>query len=271
MYLPNIYKTSPLWLTIDIEELEDANFGITPKKRLHIDYEALIKKWDRLCKKHQLLSTAFVLGKFAKKYPHLIQYLANAGHEIACHGLRHKLIYTMPFDTWYEETKEAKKILEDITGSKIEGFRAPSWSMPFQKRYYEALAELGFAYSSSYFPFKTYMYGNSIDRKFPFMITTTSGTFIEIPIPKHIIPFSGGFYMRTLPFFLIRYLFHNLMKRGVKPIIYTHPYELLPNLFGRFRKDVQFNLPYILTFIALEDSYKRFDTIVQLFGRKENV
>ena len=268
MYLPNIYKNSPLWLTIDIEEIEDANFNITPKRALHLDYESILKRWDELCQKHHLLSTAFVLAKFAKKHPHIIQFLSQAGHEIACHGLRHELIYNIPFDTWYKETKEAKKILEDIVGKDIKGFRAPSWSMPFQKHYYEALADLGFAYSSSYFPFKTYMYGNKIDRKLPFVIYTSSGTITEIPIAKNIIPFSGGFYLRTLPLFLIRYLLKNLMKQAVKPIIYIHPYELLPNLFGRFKKDVECNRAYIFTFFALGDSYKKIDTIVQAARRK---
>ncbi len=203
-------------------------------------------------------------------FPAIIKELSNAGHEIACHGLRHELIYNLPFDTWVEETKEAKKILEDLIGKEVAGYRAPSWSMPFKKRYYEALVDLGFLYSSSYFPFKTYMYGNSIDRKLPFTISTAKGSITEIPIVKNVIPFSGGFYMRVLPFFLILYLFGNLIKKGYKPIIYTHPYELLPNLFASFRKSVQMDLSYFLTFFTIEDSYKRFDTILQRFGRDQH-
>ena len=263
MYLPKIYKNSNIWLTIDIEELEDANFNIQPKQKLSINYTNLLKQWDSLCKKYQQYSTAFTLGTFAKKYPTLIKKLAQNGHEIACHGLTHELVYTLSFDKWYHQTQEAKKILEDIIGTQVVGYRAPSWSMPFKKEYYEALVDLGFSYSSSYFPFRTYMYGNKIDKKFPFTIVTTNGNITEIPIVKDFIPFSGGFYLRILPSFLIHHLFENLIKKGFKPIIYIHPYELIPNLFRRFLKEVEFNLSYILTFITLEDTITKLDTILQ--------
>ena len=270
MYLPNSYKSSPIWLTIDVEEVEDANFGITPKKKLDIDYPSIMEKWMRLCDRHHIKSTAFVLGSFAQKYPDTIKKLHDAGHEIACHGLRHELVYDLDYEVWYEETARAKAILEDITGSEVKGYRSPSWTLPFQKRYYEALADMGFAYSSSYFPFRTYMYGNAIDKKRPFIIFTDKGQITEIPVPKYIIPFSGGFYMRVLPFFVVKFLLKRLMAQGHKPIIYTHPYELLPDLFGRFLDRVRLDKAYILTFANIADSYKRFDTILQNFAKEQD-
>ncbi len=268
MYLPQNYKKSPLWLTIDVEELTDANFGITPKKELNIDYEGIIDRWIELCERHNIQSTAFILGSFAQKYPQIVRKLFAANHEIACHGLRHELVYKLSFTQWRQETAKAKAILEDITGKEVVGYRSPSWTLPFQKRYYEALAQMGFAYSSSYFPFKTYMYGNTIDKKRPFSITTSAGTITEIPIPKFIIPFSGGFYMRVLPFFIVKTFFKRLMAQGIKPIIYTHPYELLPNLFSRFFKNIKIDGAYILTFANIADSYHRFETILELIKDK---
>ncbi|WP_201337289.1 MULTISPECIES: DUF3473 domain-containing protein [unclassified Nitratiruptor] len=265
MYLPHNYTKYPIWLTIDVEEVEDANFGITPKHPLQINYAAIINEWIVFCQKHNISSTAFVLGSFAKKYPHIIKTLHKYGHEIACHGLRHELVYNLPFDEWKRETQDAKKILEDTIGQEVIGYRAPSWSMPFEKKYYEALVASGFRFTSTYFPFKTYMYGNSIDKKSPFVITTPGGTITEIPLLKNIIPFSGGFYMRVLPFFLIQRLFANLINQGHKPIIYTHPYELLPHLFTRFRKDVKLDVAYFLTFFAVENSLQRFDKILKQF------
>ncbi len=265
MNLPKNYLDSPLWLTIDVEKIEDANFGITPKKSLDIDYDAIIQRWIALCAKYHIKSTAFVLGSFAQEFPHTIRKLHEAGHEIACHGLRHELVYKIDFPTWKEETKRAKEILENIIQAPVVGYRSPSWTLPFEKRYYEALVKIGFRYSSSYFPFKTYMYGNSIDKKHPFVITTPTGEITEIPIPKYIIPFSGGFYMRVLPFFVIRMLFERLTNQGVKPIIYTHPYELLPNLFTRFAHEVKWDMAYFLTFFRIADSYARFDTILKKY------
>ena len=262
MYLPSSYKDFPLWLTIDVEELEDANFGITPKEPLSIDYESIIDRWIELCAKHDIRSTAFVLGSFAQKYPDAVRKLHANGHEIACHGLVHELVYKLPFDLWKEQTRQAKAILEDLTGAEVVGYRSPSWSLPFSKRYYSALAELGFRYSSSYFPFKTYMYGNAIDKKHPFVISTEAGAITEIPVPKLILPFSGGFYLRVLPLWLTKRLVKALTQKQIKPIIYTHPYELLPNLFWRFRKSVQPDRAYILSFFTTGDVYRRIDTII---------
>jgi len=271
MYLPHNYKKFPLWLTIDVERVEDANFGITPKKPLNLDYSQILKSWIELCKKHQVTSTAFVLGSFAKKYPQTIKELDSQGHEIASHGLRHELVYKLDFKEWVKETLESKKILEDLIGKEVKGYRSPSWTLPFEKRYYEALVEMGFSYSSSYFPFKTYMYGNKIDKKEPFVIYTPSGEITEIPIPKLFIPFSGGFYMRMLPFWIIKLLFSSLIHSGHKPIIYTHPYELIPNLFRRFLKDVRFDLTYLLTFGNIGDSLPRFDQLLESFVKDSDV
>ncbi len=267
MYLPDTYLQHPIWLTIDVERVEDANFGITPKKELSIDYPAILDKWDTLTLRYGFRSTAFVLGSFARRFPHVIKNLHQKGHEIASHGYDHQLVYQKPFDVWKKETALAKKILEEIIEAPVLGYRSPSWSLPFKKRYYEALVEIGFAYSSSYFPFKTYMYGNAIDKKNPFVITTPSGEITEIPIPKCFIPFSGGFYMRMLPLFVTKRLFSCVTNRKIKPIIYTHPYELLPNLLSRFLSQVRLDKAYILTFANTGESIKRFDSILQEYTK----
>ena len=270
MYLPKSYKEAKIWPTIDVEELEDANFGIRKKEALDIDYEKIIMEWIELCRRHHTSSCAFVLGNFAKKYPKAVKRLAQNGHEIACHGLNHELVYNIPFKRWVEETKEAKKILEDITGQKVEGYRSPSWSMPFEKRYYEALVYMGFKFSSSYFPFKTYMYGNEIDKKRPFKIFTQKGVITEIPVPKNVIPFSGGFYFRILPYAVTRYLFADLMKKGIKPIIYTHPYELMDHLFTRFANKIKMDTAFLLTFAGIGDTKKKFDKLMDEFLKEKS-
>ena len=263
MYLPSSYQNHPLWLTIDVEVLEDANFGITKKRELAIDYERIIDEWIELCDHHSIKSCAFILGSFARRFPNAVKKLADAGHDIASHGLRHELVYKLPFDVWKEETKTSKKILEDITGREVAGYRSPSWTLPFEKRYYEALAELGFRFSSSYFPFKTYLYGNEIDKKRPFKIFTDSGTVTEIPVPKRLIPFSGGFYLRMLPAPIAWLLMKSLMKSKVKPIIYTHPYELQEGLFLQFLRDVVFDKAYILTFANTGNTKKRIEYLLK--------
>ncbi len=263
MYLPYSYQQHALWLTIDVEVIEDANFGITKKQDLGIDYEQIIEEWIELCDRHSIKSCAFTLGSFAKKFPNAVKKLAEAGHDIASHGFRHELVYKLPFETWKEETAASKKILEDLTGKEIVGYRSPSWTLPFEKRYYEALVELGFRFSSSYFPFKTYLYGNEIDKKNPFTIFTPSGTITEIPVPKKWLPFSGGFYLRMLPASVAALLMKRLTKDNIKPIIYTHPYELLDGLFFRFLHNVAFDKAYILTFANTGNTKNRIEYLLK--------
>ena len=85
-----------IWWTIDVEELEDSNFILTKTKDFELDYEQLINKWLDFCQDNHITSTAFVLGNFAKKYPHIIKKIAK-NHEIACHGLTHELVYNLEY------------------------------------------------------------------------------------------------------------------------------------------------------------------------------
>lgn len=263
MFLPTSYKNSKIWSTIDIEQIEDANFGITLKNELYIDYEKLIEKWMETNKDK---GCAFVLGSFAKKYPGIIKKVASYGIEIASHSLTHTLVYELSFKKWTQEIEYSKKLLEDTIGKEIKGYRSPSWSLPFEKRYYDMLIEKGYSFSSSYFPFKTYMYGNEIDRKKPFEIYTKNGIITEIPIPKYIIPFSGGFYTRVLPYPIIYILTKQLMKNDFKPVLYIHPYELInAPLIYYFSNSVKKDKAYILSFIRFGNTRKKIARLLKNF------
>ncbi len=256
--MSKIYKESKTWLTIDIEEIEDTNFTILWRKKPEIDYVRLLESWMRFCDNLNMKSTCFVLGSFAEKNPKIIKELHLRGHEIASHGLTHKLVYQMGIEEWRQELRESKRILEKIIGEKVYGYRSPSWSLPFERKYYVILKELGFAYSSSYFPFKTYMYGNTVDKKAPFTVEDV----LEIPLAKQYIPFSGGFYLRALPLFLQKYLVKKLQKSGHKGVVYIHPYELIgANLIQFFRQCADMNKDYILAFFENGDTLNKLKEI----------
>ena len=245
-----------MWLTIDVEEIEDMNFDLKWKKKLEVNYEKTIDDFITLAKNHH--ATAFVLATFAKKYPHLIKKLSNAGVEIGCHGYNHDLIYSITFNQWREEVQSAKNYLEELIGEKIIGYRAVNWSMPFEKQYYEELVKMGFCYSSSYFPMKNYMYGNIINKSEPFSIYTQSGIIEERPLKRDIIPFSGGFYLRVLPLWLLKILF----KRVEKPIFYIHPYELLGKKTLYFRNFAEMNLDFFLAFYSTGSVERKLNHII---------
>jgi hypothetical protein len=233
-------------LTIDVEEITDTNFNILWKQKPILNYEKLIDNFIELSQNHQ--AKAFILGTFAKKYPELVKKLHLNGVEIASHGYEHNLVYEIEFQKWSEDIRLSKKILEDLIGCEVKGYRSPSWSLPFKKEYYEELIKQHFTYSSSYFPLKTYMYGNSIDKKSPFVITTKYGKITEYPISRDFIPFSGGFYLRVLPIWMLKIFF----KKIENSILYIHPYELMDkNLINYFFKYANFNLDFLLAFYSL--------------------
>jgi len=246
-----------MWLTTDIEEVTDMNFNVLWKNEPQINYEKYIDYFLEIAKNKK--ATAFVLGSFAKKYPEIVKKISDSGVEIASHSLKHKIIYKESFNEWVEEINEAKKILEDLVGKEVVGYRSPSWTLPFNKKYYNELAKAGYKYSSSYFPMKNYMYGNSINKIHPFKIYTDNGIIEERPIPKKIIPFSGGFYLRVLPLWLLKILF----KKSQNSVLYIHPYELIDeNLIKYFWNDADKNLDYFLAFIHLGYAKDKIKSIV---------
>ena len=231
-----------MWITMDVEEVTDMNFNVLWKNQPQIDYEKYIDYFIEYTKGKN--ATAFVLGSFAKKYPELVKKLSNHV-EIASHSFYHKLIYKEKFDEWEKEINDAKKLLEDLISKEVVGYRSPSWTLPFDKKYYAALAKAGYKFSSSYFPMKNYMYGNSINKTTPFKIYTENGIIEERPIPKNVIPFSGGFYLRVLPLWLLKLLF----KKTKNSVLYIHPYELIDkNLIKFFWNNADKNLDYFLAF-----------------------
>jgi hypothetical protein len=246
-----------MWVTIDIEEIDDMHFNIKWRSIPELNYEKLVDIFIDFSRGFK--TTAFIVGTFAQKYPHLVKKLSENGVEIGCHGNTHTLVYEQSFEQWCIELDQSKKLLEQITSKKVVGYRSPSWSMPFEKRYYEELARQGFSYSSSYFPIKTHMYGNSIDKKEFFTIFTQYGKIQERPIAKKIIPFSGGFYLRVLPLWLLKILFKNTPES----ILYTHPYELeSKNLLLCLKRFIGFNIGCILAFYSTGSTKNKIISIL---------
>ena len=103
-----------------------------------------------LLAQHDITCTCFILGWVAQRFPGLISRIADAGHEIACHGTNHDLIYTLTPDAFRDDVRQCKELLEQQTGRAVVGYRAPSFSITDWA--IDILHELGFAYDSSAFP-----------------------------------------------------------------------------------------------------------------------
>ena len=128
-------------------------------------------------------ATFFILGWVAERYPHLIRTIKDQGHEIACHGYAHKLIYTQSKDEFRGDIRKAKAILEDITGDKVIGYRAPSYSITQKSKWaLEILMEEGFKYDSSIFPIHHDFYGFPQAPRFPFLISMNGNNNFEFSL-----------------------------------------------------------------------------------------
>ncbi len=210
-------------------------------------------------------ATFFVLGWIAERYPDLVRRIQKDGHEIACHGYAHRLIYNQSRDEFRQDIKRAKSILEDITGSEVIGYRAPSYSITKQSQWaLDVLIEEGFKYDSSIFPIRHDFYGMPNAPRFPFLISLngkpgfefqmlnfdstlkrsaapygagrsgplTSNTLVEFPIStfqffNQNLPISGGGYFRLFPYPVIRKSLKSINEKEGKPFIfYIHPWEI---------------------------------------------
>lgn len=207
------------------------------------------KLLDIFCE-HNLKATFFILGKVAEEHPQLVKRIAHAGHEIASHGYSHRFVYEQTPNVFRDETLHAKKLLEDLTGQAIKGYRAASYSITQHSLWaLEILAEAGFTWDSSIFPTRHDNYGIPNSPHQPYEILTPQGSLIEFPLTTAKVlglslPAAGGGYFRQYPYPLSRWLFARASQHQTQPqIFYLHPWELdpdqprIPNAswFSRFR------------------------------------
>jgi polysaccharide deacetylase family protein (PEP-CTERM system associated) len=194
-------------------------------------------------------STFFVLGWVTKKSPALVRRIHAAGHEIACHGLTHELVYNQTPDVFRRETVESKALLEDAIGEPVLGYRAASYSITKESLWaLDILCELGFTYDSSIFPIAHDRYGIPGASTKPGKFKTPNGNYIiEFPLSTKPVlgmrvPVSGGGYFRLMPYWFTRWALRSLNAEQQSFAFYLHPWEIDPeqprvraSLLSRFR------------------------------------
>ncbi len=183
---------------------------------------------------HGIKATFFTLGWVAERYPHLMRRVADAGHELANHGSEHDRVFTLGREKFAADIDRARKIIEDASGTKVTGYRAPSFSIDQRTPWaHEVLAEQGYAYSSSVAPVKHDHYGWAEAPRFAFKPVKGSD-LIEIPVTtaefagRRLAAGGGGFF-RLLPYAFSRWAIRQVNNEAERPaIIYFHPWEIDP-------------------------------------------
>jgi polysaccharide deacetylase family protein (PEP-CTERM system associated) len=178
--------------------------------------------------------TCFFLGWVGERFPHLVRLAAEQGHEIACHGYGHQLVYTQSRDEFRADIRKAKGILEDIACVPVRGYRAPGFSVTAATPWaFEEIARAGFAYDSSVFPARRGHGGMQGAQLGTHDIRTPCGTLTEFPATVvdfrlFRMCFFGGGYLRLFPYPLIREMSRAVNRSGRTVIYYIHPREIDP-------------------------------------------
>ncbi|UOF01841.1 XrtA system polysaccharide deacetylase [Bdellovibrio reynosensis] len=215
------------WFTVrNMRELINENEWHNQENRLNIGVDFIL---EELAKKN-IKATFFVLGWIADNYPEVVRRISDQGHEIACHGYNHTPIDLLTPESFKEDLTKALTHLENVTGKKIKGFRAPSfsvtqktsWALPIMK-------ECGLEYDSSIFVTSHPDYGI---QDFPTIQTEVNGMTV-LPLKKSPlllganIPVCGGGYFRMLPYALTKAALRKDLEKG-PALMYFHPWEFDP-------------------------------------------
>jgi polysaccharide deacetylase family protein (PEP-CTERM system associated) len=198
--------------------------------------EASTRRLLDLFELSNIRATFFVLGWVAKRSPDLVREIARRGHEVASHGMSHKLVFNQTPEEFSSETYESKALLEDLIGAPVLGYRASTYSITNRSLWaLDILHEAGFAYDSSIFPIRHDVYGIPDAPQIPSRIPTPKGaSMVEFPMSTAPmfgtrIPVSGGGYFRILPYWLTRRGLMKLNTELARPFIfYLHPWEVDP-------------------------------------------
>lgn len=180
-------------------------------------------------------ATFFTLGWVAKRHPDLVRRIVSEGHEIASHGMEHIRAFTQTPDEFRADVREAKALLEDISGVTVKGYRAASFSVGAGNMWaLDVLAEENYVYSSSVYPIPHDHYGMKEAPRFSFRPHGDSD-FVEIPLTTievmgRRIPCAGGGYFRLLPYGISRWAMKRVNIQDCQPcMFYFHPWEIDPD------------------------------------------
>jgi polysaccharide deacetylase family protein (PEP-CTERM system associated) len=233
--------------------------------------EDAIQRLLDLCDQKGVKGTFFILGWIARRHPQIVKEIASRGHEIACHGFNHDMLTTMSETGIRQDIAHAKALLEDSAGVAVTGYRAPNFSITDQAL--DILADLGFVYDSSLFPFAQHeRYGKidttRFDRLGPNIYRHRDNGLLEFLLPMRkvgqmALPWAGGGYFRLLPGGLYRKGVRAILDREETFIFYMHPWEIDPGqpYIRGIKRSARFR-----HYVGLAGAYAKLDQLLGSFG-----
>lgn len=226
-------------MTIDVEDyFQVSAFSrtISPDQwgRHDCRVEQNMARMLELFSQHDVKATFFTLGWIAQRYPDLVKQIVKEGHELASHGRNHVRVFDQTPEEFGEDIATTKKLLEDIAGVEVKGYRAASFSIDERNLWaYECLANAGYRYSSSIYPVQHDHYGMPNAPRFSFCAHPSG--LIEVPIStvrlmNRLWPSGGGGYFRFFPYTISKRLIRAVNEQEKRSaIFYLHPWEIDPD------------------------------------------
>lgn len=180
-------------------------------------------------------ATFFIVGQIGETHPKLVRAVAEAGHEVASHGYDHRRVHRFTPETFREDLRRSRGALEQASGAKVVGYRAPTFSVVRATAWaVDALADEGFLYDSSIFPVRHDRYGVPDAPRVPFRVAGERREILELPpatlrLAGQNLPVAGGGYFRLFPPAVLRAGVRQLHRQptGVG-VLYFHPWEFDP-------------------------------------------
>jgi polysaccharide deacetylase family protein (PEP-CTERM system associated) len=228
-------------LSLDVEEyfqVEAASAGVSRDQ-----WESIPRRLDasmdralNLLAAAGVSATFFVLGWVAQRDRSLVRRIADAGHEVASHGMGHRMVGQLSPEEFRKDVQESRALLDDIVGRPVAGYRAPTFSVTHRTAWaIDVLAEEGYQYDSSVFPVRHDRYGVPDAPRFVHRAHGPGGgNLIEVPpltlrLAGMNWPVGGGGYLRLLPVRVVAAALRAAQARGRPGMIYLHPWELDPD------------------------------------------
>ncbi len=229
-------------LSFDVEEYfhveAAAEAGLRPEQweSFPSRLRPCVRRILEMLSNHHASATFFVLGWVARRQPDLVRSIAQAGHEIASHGMTHTMLCRLTREQLRCELLDSRRLLEDLTGKPVCGYRAPTFSITRKTAWaLDVLADAGYAYDSSVFPVRHDRYGVPGAPRFVHRaVGPGGGKILEIPPSTLRVlgvnwPVGGGGYLRLLPECLVASALKRAQGAGRCGVIYLHPWEMDPD------------------------------------------
>ena len=270
------------YLTIDVEDYYHVSaFETLSPPATWAGRESRVERnTDRvleLLAEAEVKGTFFVLGWVAERHPSLVTRIAAQGHEIASHGYLHQRVALQDRQTYREDIRRSKKLLEDQLGAAVNGYRAPSYSITRQTDWaFDELLEAGYRYDSSIFPMQHDFYGIPDWPRFAGYAVKEGENWVaadspaiagasmrELPITtlrlgNRNLPIAGGGYFRLLPYAATRWGLARINETEQQPFVfYLHPWEFDPQQPRMQGCSAKSRFRHYLNLDKTEDRFKR--------------